>query len=234
MRFSPVKKESISDVVTENIKESILSGNFKPGDKFFSEHELMDQFQVSRIVVRESLRKLEATGLLIIKHGSGMFVAESNAGAISDALTSALKMQKVNIDEITEARLSFEPAIARLAVERMTPEYLDALKANMEEARKLLANNSLAKNKNIDFHRIIAEATQNRVVRLSMTALLHAVRNLDPPTRGQKVRDKAALSFHRKILKAIEEKDSDKTEKLMYEHIIKVREKLEATVKQEM
>jgi len=231
MRFSPVKKEKISDVVTEKIKESILSGNFKPGDKFPSERELVDQFQVSRIVIRESLRKLEAIGLLIIKRGSGMFVASTDSGAISDALTTALKMQRVDVDEITEARLTMEPAVARLAAEKMTPENLDALKMNIEDAQGLVNKDSIAKYKDIDFHVLIAEATRNRVVRLSMEAMLNSVRNMDTPGRFQGERDKAAISYHRKIFKAIKEKNPKKTEELMRKHIIEVREKLESARK---
>ena len=231
MRFSPVKKKMISDVVTEKLKEAILGGSFKPGDKFFSERELVEQFQVSRIVVRESLRKLEATGLLDIKRGSGMFVADVNSKAIGDALTSALKIHGVDIDEIIEARLTIEPAVARLAAKTKTPESLDALKVNIEEAQNLVNKNSIAKYKDIDFHGLIAEATRNRVIRLSMKAMLNSVRNIDTPSRFQGERDKAAISYHRKIYKAIKEGNPQKTEKLMREHIIEIREKLLATRK---
>ena len=231
MRFSPVKKKMISDVVTEKLKEAVLGGDFKPGDRFFSERELVEQFQVSRIVVRESLRKLEATGLLDIKRGSGMFVADISSKPIGDALTSALKIQRVDIDEITEARLTIEPAVARLAAERITPEYLDALKANIEVAQNLIDKDSIAKYKDIDFHALIAEATQNRVVRLSMKAMLNSVRNIDTPDRSQSERDKAAISYHKKIFKAMKEGDPEKTEKLMREHIIEIRKKLIATRK---
>ena len=226
MRFSPVKKEKISDVVTEKLKEAILSGNFKPGYKFPSERELEGQFQVSRIVIRESLRKLEAIGLLIIKRGYGMFVAASDSGAISDALINALKIQRVDIEEITEARLTMEPAVARLAAEKMTPEYINVLKANIDEAQDLVNKNVIAKDKNIDFHGLIAEATQNRVVRLSLKAMLNSVRNIDTPNRFQSERDKAAITFHKKIFKAIKEKNPQKTEELMRKHIIKIREGL--------
>jgi len=231
MRFSPVKKEKISDVVTEKLKEAILSGNFKPGYKFPSERELGGQFQVSRIVIRESLRKLEAIGLLIIKRGSGMFVAASDSGAISDALINALKIQRVDIEEITEARLTMEPAVARLAAEKITHEYINVLKANIDEAQDLVNKNSIAKDKNIDFHGLIAEATQNRVVRLSMKSVLNSVRKIHTPDKFQSERDQAAISFHKKIFKAIKEKNPQKTEELMRKHIMKVRGLLQSTEK---
>lgn len=229
MQFTPIKKEKISDVVTEAIKESILRGNFKPGDKLPSERELMGQFKVSRIVIRESIRKLEATNLLVIKRGCGMFVATSDSSAISDALTTALKIQRIDIEEITEARLALEPTIAKLATEKITQEYINMLKININEAQDLVDKNSIAKDKNIDFHGIIAEATQNRVVRLSMKSVLNSVRNIDTPDRFQVERDKAAISFHRRIFKAIKEKNALKTEELMHKHILEVREKLKTT-----
>ena len=51
-------------MVTEKIKEVILGGKYKPGDRLPSEREFIEQLQVSRIVVREAFRKLEANGLI--------------------------------------------------------------------------------------------------------------------------------------------------------------------------
>jgi GntR family transcriptional repressor for pyruvate dehydrogenase complex len=91
----------------------------KPGDRLPPERELVQGFQASRISVQEALKSLETSGLLTIKPGSGVFVAEVNSKPMSESLSSLLRIQKTSLNELTEARIILEPNIARLASERI-------------------------------------------------------------------------------------------------------------------
>mgnify|MGYP000604028397 CR=1 FL=1 len=66
--FKPIKQSRISKQVTEQLKHAILLGQFQTGDKMPPERELAEQFQVSRVAVRESLRVLEKQSQLTRKH----------------------------------------------------------------------------------------------------------------------------------------------------------------------
>jgi len=61
VELTPIKSEKILDMVTDKIKEVILSEKYKPGDRLPSEREFIEQLQVSRIVVREALGSLRLT-----------------------------------------------------------------------------------------------------------------------------------------------------------------------------
>ncbi len=76
--FKPIKQPRISDEVFHQLKESILSNGFKAGDKLPPERELADQFQVSRVAIREAIRTLENAGFLEIRQGStgGAYVTD--------------------------------------------------------------------------------------------------------------------------------------------------------------
>jgi len=222
MEFPAVKKEKLSEIVTKTIKDAILQGKIKPGEKIPTEHELVEQFQVSRIVIREALKNLEAIGLLDIKRGSGMFVADNGQKAIRDAFSNALLMQHIGIMEITEARLHFEPMVAGLAAEKRTEEDLENLRKSIAKAQKLVDNEVLAKSENIRFHEIIAEATQNRVISLMMQTLLFSLERLTPDKKYRE-RDKAALAFHKEIFDAVKNKKSKQATALEHEHILSVR-----------
>jgi DNA-binding FadR family transcriptional regulator len=64
-RFRPIKQLRVSGEVCEQLKQSILSGHFKAGDKLPSERDLAEEFRVSRVAIREALRALGNSGLLL-------------------------------------------------------------------------------------------------------------------------------------------------------------------------
>ena len=76
--FKPVKQPRISEEVLRQLKEAILLGQFKSGEKLPSERELTEEFRVSRGVIREAIRALEITGFVVTRQGpaGGAFVTE--------------------------------------------------------------------------------------------------------------------------------------------------------------
>ena len=74
--FAPIRVARRYEGVVEQIREMILKGKFKPGDKLPSERQLCEEFEVGRPSVREALRALEITGLIEIRHGEGAFVKD--------------------------------------------------------------------------------------------------------------------------------------------------------------
>jgi len=66
-RFRPIRQFRVSEEVLSQLKESILLGKFKSGEKLPAERELTEEFQVSRSVVREAIRALEITGFVILR-----------------------------------------------------------------------------------------------------------------------------------------------------------------------
>ena len=60
----------------QRLRDEIERGDYKPGDQLPAEPELIQQFGVSRITVRQALSDLAAEGLVVRRHGKGTFVAE--------------------------------------------------------------------------------------------------------------------------------------------------------------
>ena len=178
MDIHPVKSEKISELILQQIKDAILSGTMKPGDRLPSERELVNRFQASRISVREALKSLETSGLLKIKPGSGVFVAEVNSKAISRSLSSMLRIQRSSFNELTEARIVFEPSIARLASEKITPEDFLKMEENIQQAVASINSNSPTFALDIEFHSIIAEATHNPVITLTMKTFFDVLKEM--------------------------------------------------------
>lgn len=225
--FHSVKSGKISELVAQQIKDAILKGTMKPGDRLPPERELVERFRASRISVREALKNLETSGLLTIKPGSGVFVSEVNSKPISDSLSSILRIRRISINEITEARIMLEPYIAKLATEKITTEDLEKLEENIHETSKIVKSDMPSPAQNIEFHSLIAAATKNQVIALTMKTLLDVVKEmtLEITNHLQKRTEisKQAVAYHRKILKALREKNSQKVYELMLKDIIQVQ-----------
>ncbi len=222
--FQPVKTGKISERIARQIKNTILSGAMKSGDRLPPERELVEHFQASRISIREALKSLETSGLLAIKPGSGVFVAEINSKPISESLSSILRIQKTSINEISEARIILEPSIARLAAERITSEEVATLEQNIEETLMALKSDSPAPEQNIRFHSLIAEATHNPVITSTMNPIFDVLKEMNLEIRGNLQKrvelSRDALEYHKKILKAFQERNSEKIYELMLKHIL--------------
>lgn len=225
--FRPIKSRKISERIAQQVKNAILRGTMKPGDKLPSERELVEQFQASRISVREALKSLETSGLLTIKRGSGIFVAEVNSKPISDSLSSILRMQRISINELTEARIILEPYIAKLATEKITAEDLEKLEKNIQETSRIVKSNHPTPAQNIEFHSLIAAAIKNQVIALTMKTLLDVVKEMTLEITNDLEKrteiSKQAVAYHKKILNALREKNSQKVYELILKDIVQVQ-----------
>lgn len=231
--FRSVKSGKVSELIAFQIKNAILDGSMKLGDKLPPERELVQRFHASRISVREALKSLETSGLLTIKPGSGVFVAEINSKQMSESLSSILRIQKASMNELTEARIILEPNIARLASERMLPEDLIKLEQNIQETARIVKSHSPAPAQNIEFHSLIAEATHNPVISLTMKTLFEVVKEMTLETTDNLPKrietSSHAVAYHKKILKALREKNYEKVYELMQKHVLQIQEGLKKT-----
>ena len=115
--FRPIKQSRVSEQVLDQLKEAILLGNYKSGDKLPSERELTMEFQVSRGVIREAIRALEITGFIVTRQGQsgGAFVTDLSFDHLGNAFLDLFLANKLSIPELVHVRHYIEPEIARLA-----------------------------------------------------------------------------------------------------------------------
>ncbi|MBI5251021.1 MAG: FadR family transcriptional regulator [Desulfomonile tiedjei] len=178
--FKPVRQTRVSDEVTEQIKQSILLGDFKAGDKLPSEHELMDQFQVSRVAVREALRALENSGFLMTRQGAagGAYVTELTFEILASAFLDLFLADKISMPELCHVRLIIEPEVARLAAMNVTPEYAQRLREAMEDEET--PPTTLHKDIEIKtaVHFILVEMCGNRFFEALLKSLMRVTRRV--------------------------------------------------------
>lgn len=203
--------QTLSQKIERRIEEAIRQRKLIPGNKLPSEKELCTLFSVSRTAIREALRRLSARGLIEIKKGSGMYIAEI---CIEDAVKSLnlyydLKFDSNLIAQMIEMRSMFEPQIARLAARNRSNKDIKLLKANILELENSNPDNTQLETDIINrFHTNLSKATENPMVIVSMEpvySLLPRMRNfMYGNIDGEK---EFTLAAQKKILQAVEKQD---------------------------
>jgi GntR family transcriptional repressor for pyruvate dehydrogenase complex len=227
-RFKPIRQPRISNEVCEQLKQAILLGQFKAGDRLPPERDLAAEFQVSRVAIREALRTLENSGFIVTRQGvnGGAYVTELTFGHITDAFLNLFLADKISIPELYHVRLLVEPEIARLAAKALTPGYAQRLKESLEAEE--LPTSSLWEDieKKTAFHYILAEMSGNRfleaILRSSMK-LTHKVIEVVAPEPYTPLHP---AGMHRPVLEAILAADSEAASSAMEKHSIEFGQNL--------
>ena len=162
--FKTVNKlDKVSDNIIAQIRDSILSGQLKPGDRLASEKELIEQFGVSKATMREALRVLEVMGLIEIRKGTsgGAFVAEVDMKTTINSIINFIHFKPISVKEITMLRYFIEPAVARIAASTRTDKDIANLKNIIGEA---VSHHQAEVSREIGFHRYLARMTKNTLL----------------------------------------------------------------------
>lgn len=159
----PVKNTKIYEQVIDQIKNMIVNGNVKVGDKLPSERELAETLQVSRTSIREALRALEIIGLIESKHGGGNYISENFESGLFQPLSLIFMIRQNSLQEILEVRKAIEVETAAIAAQKITDEELEGLEILIKAFKN---TNNEEDNAKIDkkFHFEIAKASRNYII----------------------------------------------------------------------
>ena len=134
----PVKKQTLPEQMAETIKELILSGELEAGDALPTEPELCEQFGVSRAVVRDATRILMALGLVEVKHGSGVYITESQSAAFGEALLIALRRSGASAWDAEHFQQIMIPELIALAATTATDEEIAEIREHIQAYKRIL------------------------------------------------------------------------------------------------
>jgi GntR family transcriptional repressor for pyruvate dehydrogenase complex len=135
--FERVRRVRSFDDVTQQIREAIVSGRIREGDRLPSERELCETFGVSRPTLREALRSLEAVGIIEIRPGKtgGAYAVTPAESTLGSALATLVNLRGASAQDLAEFRVSFEGENAWWAAQRAEPDDLATLRGLVAQAR---------------------------------------------------------------------------------------------------
>jgi len=221
-------KLTLSQKIERKIEAAILEKKLPVGSKLPTERELCEAFGVSRTALREALRRLSARGLIEITKGSGMTVTGFR---VDDAIKTMNLYYDMQFDEnlipqIIEVRHLFEPQIAALAATQRNQNDLSDIQENIEEFNSCDPDNiQLESDLDNKFHLLIARATHNPIVQITMEpiySLLPRMRNfIYANVENEK---EATLESHLRVFDAINKQKAEHAFQFMEEHLNRTNE----------
>jgi GntR family transcriptional repressor for pyruvate dehydrogenase complex len=221
IRLSPMEVPKASDVLANELRERILSGDYAEDTPLPPERELVVQTRMSRTTVREALRILEVQGLIRIKAGraGGAFVQRPGEESVANSLELLIRGRQIRLASVHETREAIEPSCARLAALNRTSGDLHRLDAANEA---LAAASDLEEflRANVDWHIAVATASHNEILTGVMMALSRAIYTTtnNESFVNDEVRDIAARA-HRSVTRAIRERDAEAAVRRMTRHV---------------
>lgn len=129
--FRPPVRRRVHESVAEQLRDAILDGRFRAGQKLPPERELAAEFQVNRTSLREAIKVLEGLGLVAVRQGDGATVrplTEASLSILPFAIHRGGHTDAQALADVTEVLVPLFYEMARLAVARHTPEQLAALR----------------------------------------------------------------------------------------------------------
>jgi GntR family transcriptional regulator, transcriptional repressor for pyruvate dehydrogenase complex len=217
-RLQPVQKRTLTQEAFDQLVSYLEGDTLRPGDALPSQQELADQLGVSRPVLREAMQRLEAAGLVEIRHGSGSYVARPPAETLLERILGQFTHDQAV--DLLEARMVIEAECAALAAVRATDEDFEAMQAAVDKIRELADQGELTIDGADAFHEALTAASHNSV--LTMLGKLFKM-----PNYIQGVRVELALpdisghesESHYRLLEAIQLRDPDLARARVREHL---------------
>ncbi len=215
----------LSQSVADNILAMItIEKRFSVGDKLPNELDLSAELNVSRTTLREAIRILVALDILEIQRGKGTYVKENAFKKQQDL--EQLSNIKVNVKDLYEMRLIFEPEAAYYAALRATDSEIKRILEFGKKVEKEISDHQDRTDDEHSFHKAIAQATHNEFMNKLMPILYQAI------SKGVYLSlqsDKAiedTINDHRMIMEFLEQRNAEGAKNAMKIHIMHAMKEL--------
>jgi GntR family transcriptional regulator, transcriptional repressor for pyruvate dehydrogenase complex len=223
MRFQPIKLRKVSSQIADQIRSSILNGDFAPGDKLPAERQLAEMFGVSRPSIREALSTLESAGLVTSAQAGGTLVTSLIESTASHPLRELIRVEQDRALDVIEVRKCMESLTAFFAAQRALPEDLRLMGEIVDGMERNLEGDLPSEDLDANLHVVIARATHNFVWMHLMQNVFDAMKEFQQSVwrAVHLTNDDHWLLYqhHRAIVEAIKAGDAEAARDAMIMHL---------------
>ncbi len=221
------KRKSLADEVFEKLMRSIKSGAYEEDERLPTELDLAAEFQVSRPIIREALKRLRDQGLIFSRRGAGSFVRQAG---LREPLGFGNLQSISDLDRCYEFRLTLEPVAAAKAALRHTPKTLETITQALDLMRDATAQSRHREDADFAFHLAIASASGNLYFSTAMEALKDHIA-VGMQFHGMSLKASPdglgnVYAEHRAIFEAIRDRQDGVAHDLMLQHLKGSRDRL--------
>lgn len=233
--FQPIAPARAYQAIVSQIEQMIANGTLNDGDQLPGERDLAEQFGVSRVVIRESIRNLQARGMVEVRHGSGTFIRGKAGDILTQSLTLLLKLEEASLLDLYVVRQALEVVAAPRAAQYATAEDISGLRQSLDDMAEIIKKGIDVEEHfheltrcDIDLHGRVAEASHN----IPLATLLHAILPMIMSGRIEIINrtggfkrfiarssPQIVIEEHANIVSAIVNRDPTAAEHFIYKHL---------------
>lgn len=220
IKGNEAERKNLYEQIADSLETSILECQ-EESVKLPTENELAIKFGVSRAVIRESLNILRERGLIVTKVGEGTYTEKPNKEFLYKVFERLIKVNNVSDSDVNAIRLILECGGARLAAERLTPEFISSLEDNLERMKNASDNLEERVNIDIEFHDLIAKQSGNDLLVIFIESINGLV--LDYITRRLRQRPDGhsdGIMWHSKLIDLFKNGNPSEVESGMRQHLL--------------
>jgi GntR family transcriptional regulator, transcriptional repressor for pyruvate dehydrogenase complex len=220
--LTPVVRTTLTADICRKMVSHLIRGVWKEGEKIPAERELCQTLGVGRASLREALKALEIMGMIETRLGDGTYVCNRSDFFSRPLLWAIAGSSEADARELIEARTLIEVELAGLAAERATSENLRQISEqlrNMERAKK---NPQEFVQADVDFHLAIGQAASSRILMNALQLIRNLLQQWIVSAVAVKGVPDKACAQHKRVLQAIEDRDSAAARKEMRNHLLEM------------
>ncbi|HEX3011689.1 MAG TPA: FadR/GntR family transcriptional regulator [Syntrophomonadaceae bacterium] len=218
-RTSEAQSIRLYEIIIKRIKNMILEGELKVGDKLPSERELADMFQVSRVPVREALKIMEFMELVQYIPGDGIYLKYIDINDLVSKIDFMIETSSDIISDLFEARQAIELKTIELAAIKRTDADLQVMGQIIAEMEQDINNGGDGVKAATNFHTAISKASKNKVLARINDLLV----NLTIISREKSLKRTGeasiALTQHKQMFDMIKNHNVKEAKKVMENHL---------------
>jgi GntR family transcriptional repressor for pyruvate dehydrogenase complex len=219
-----IPRVNLSEIVADKIYKDIRDNRLKPGDQLPPHEELCERWGVSRVTLREALKKLDTKGLVEIHQGRGTFVRNYNRDLIENQFEFHSLLGEKTIIQLFEARKVVETALVELVTVRASDKEIDSLDSVLEKMAPTVQEGDHLQFARFDleFHKIIGSLAKNEVLQMMLEKIQFLI-EAQQREMFEYAHDSNPLESsyedHIQICRMIRRRDSKAAADQMYQHI---------------
>jgi len=225
--FEPLKRLSLSEIVASQIQRKIIMEEIAIGSRLPPVKELSKEFGVSELVIREALKLLETMGHIRRRKGprGGAYVINVFHRPLSIFLKKMTENGKITVEDIWDVRFKLEPHAIERAIRNPQEEAFKKFRQLFDQAKNKFDDPVFLKNKNIEFHLILADLSGNPILSFFIKALLEILAEVAFNFLDLEF-EQNLLKIHERLFLAIYEKDMERALRLFNEDLTFLKQTL--------
>jgi len=204
------------------LRDQLLEGTIRSGDRLVPERELAAQLGVSRPIVREALRALSMMGAVEIQSRVGTIVRQPDVSVLGDFFAYSLAQQNGAIEDVMQARIAIECQAVRLACQRSTSFDFESLGHALEQIETTIDDPIKGSLADYEFHAALVRAAKSDTLASLYTAMASILIRSHRDRRAMVVMDASIKEYliadHRRIFEAVVAHDEARADVLLRDH----------------